>query len=497
MKKEFESGHVCVGDLLGNPHRKRVGRVTKEVAGDVYVSARRLFGDGPFVGGDDLDEVLGKGKGKDPVVLENRLSEMRVDGDSVEAGEAPFVIGRRANLYAGMCSPKIEAMERSMGRMEAMFGMLMAVNGLADPEDRLAAEKRKGRMAREWDVSVARAAERAKAEKLVKIAGRRARRKAAEDERAEEARVHQEERVKMKEAARVAAVAERDRVVEEVKGCTGGQALVDAAERVVDAARMVEALKREVADRAAPVEIGGWQIAGGKKRKTVQVVSQLSRPRDGERRKLMQEAVGKVQGLVGAANLGWGLVASPYTMHGGNEVLWTVRGVEQEVNGSDIARMILKNLEAVWGIGSVVGCWVENKLSAYVVVWGIPEREWLSEKGGVQGLVDANSGIMWGLRQPTMISRAWNRVDVKIEIMMAEAARGAVVRGLMYCGMKRTVHMAVGDGGASVPILGPRKEATAPIGRGGLQVAPMTPLGLLPMGRGGVLPEGACCVLPV
>ena len=190
MKKEFESGHVCVGDLLGNPHRKRVGRVTKEVAGDVYVSARRLFGDGPFVGGDDLDEVLGKGKGKDPVVLENRLSEIRVDGDSVEAGEAPFVIGRRANLYAGMCSPKIEAMERSMGRMEAMFGMLMAVNGLADPEDRLAAEKRKGRMAREWDVSVARAAERAKAEKLVKIAGRRARRKAAEDERAEEARVH-------------------------------------------------------------------------------------------------------------------------------------------------------------------------------------------------------------------------------------------------------------------------------------------------------------------
>ena len=24
VKKGFESGHVCVGDLLGNPHRKRV-----------------------------------------------------------------------------------------------------------------------------------------------------------------------------------------------------------------------------------------------------------------------------------------------------------------------------------------------------------------------------------------------------------------------------------------------------------------------------------------
>ena len=63
--------------------------------------------------------------------------------------------------------------------------------------------------------------------------------------------------------------------------------------------------------------------------------------------------------------------------------MWTVRGVELEVNGSEVARMILRNLEAVWGVGSVLGCWVENKLSAYVVVRGIPEREWLSEKGGV------------------------------------------------------------------------------------------------------------------
>ena len=207
--------------------------------------------------------------------------------------------------------------------------------------------------------------------------------------------------------------------------------MVEVAERVVNAARMVEVLGREVADSAAPVEIGGWQIAGGKKRKTVQVVSQLSRPLDGERRKTLQVAVGKVQGLVGAARLGWGLVASPYTVHGGDKVLWTVRGVELEVNGSDVARTVLRNLEAVWGVGSVVGCWVENKLSAYVVVRGIPEREWLSEKGGVQGLVDGNPGVMWGPRQPTVSGRACNRVDVKVEIMTSEAAKGAVVRGLV------------------------------------------------------------------
>ena len=50
-----------------------------------------------------------------------------------------------------------------------------------------------------------------------------------------------------------------------------------------------------------------------------------------------------------------------------------------------------------------------------------------------------------------MTNRAWNRVAVKVEIMTAEAARGTVVRGLVYCGTSRMVHMAVVGGGASVP----------------------------------------------
>ena len=136
------------------------------------------------------------------------------------------------------------------------------------------------------------------------------------------------------------------------------------------------------------------KVVGGRKRKTVQVVSQLCRPLDGEGRKSLQGAVSKVQGLIGAANLGWGLVASPYTVHGGDEVLWTVRGVGEDVNGTEVARTVMKNLQAMWGVGSLVGCWVDNKVSAYVVVRGIPEREWLSEKGGVQGLVVGNPGIM-------------------------------------------------------------------------------------------------------
>lgn len=94
-----------------------------------------------------------------------------------------------------------------------------------------------------------------------------------------------EKTVQVREAARLAATAERDRMVEAAKECMDGQAMVAAAHQVVEAARVVTALEREVAPSAAPVEISGWQIMGGSKRKTVQVVSQLGRSIDGEWRK--------------------------------------------------------------------------------------------------------------------------------------------------------------------------------------------------------------------
>ena len=118
---------------MGNPHGKHVKRVTKEVASDVYLSAKRLFGDGPVNGGDDLDEALGRGKGKQPVVLGDEISEMSVDGDSVDGDAALFVIGRGGASCAGGSRLRMEAIERSLGRMEVMLGILMAVSGLASP----------------------------------------------------------------------------------------------------------------------------------------------------------------------------------------------------------------------------------------------------------------------------------------------------------------------------------------------------------------------------
>lgn len=80
-----------------------------------------------------------------------------------------------------------------MGRIGEMLGLLIALNGMAGSRERLAAEKRRGKMACQWDVSVARAAERVKAKGLVKAVEKWAQWKAAEDKRAEEASVQQEE----------------------------------------------------------------------------------------------------------------------------------------------------------------------------------------------------------------------------------------------------------------------------------------------------------------
>ena len=51
---------------------------------------------------------------------------------------------------------------------------------------------------------------------------------------------------------------ERDRLVTKVKSCVDGPDAVAVAEKVVEAARMVMELDREVAASAAPVKIRGW-----------------------------------------------------------------------------------------------------------------------------------------------------------------------------------------------------------------------------------------------
>ena len=172
-------------------------------------------------------------------------------------------------VCGGHCLATIATLEETLGRVEGMVKMIVALGGLESPTEWLEVEKRKRRMAREWDVSVAKAGEQAKAEAVVRAVNKQVKRKELDDVRAEDARLRQEEVVKAMEVARMAAETEQDRLVTEVREWADGPGAVAVAEKVVEAARMVVELMREVAASVAPVEIGGWQVVGGKKRTTV------------------------------------------------------------------------------------------------------------------------------------------------------------------------------------------------------------------------------------
>ena len=98
--------------------------------------------------------------------------------------------------------------------------------------------------------------------------------------------------------------------------------------------------------------------------------------------------------------------------------------------------------------------------------------------------MEGNPGTMWGPWQPVVVSRAWNRVDVKVELMTAEAAKGAIVRGLVYCWVRRTVHMTVEGSSASVI----RARTTGPVP---LRVTPSRS-GVFRQQRTGVATNSGC-----
>ena len=194
---------------------------------------------------DYMEAVLGKdGPGKTPAkwagVLDRDDNNDIGDDTDMEGVIPPLMSGPRVGRACdGEYLGRISELESTLGRLESMVKMLVALGGLAGPEERLELEQRKGRMPREWDESVARAGERAKAEAIVKAADKRMKKRKLDNARAEEARLQQEGLVRVKEAARAAAEAERDRLVTKVKECAEGPEAVAAAEKVVAAARMV------------------------------------------------------------------------------------------------------------------------------------------------------------------------------------------------------------------------------------------------------------------
>ena len=144
-------------------------------------------------------------------------------------------VGERLGLPGqcdGKCGENIDALEAMLDKVAKIVEMLVAAGELSSPAARLVVEKHKGKMAREWDESVSQATDRAKADAVVKGAEKRMCKKAEQESTAGEVRVQPEKVVQVKEAAGLAATAERDRMVEAATGCTDGPAMMATAERL-------------------------------------------------------------------------------------------------------------------------------------------------------------------------------------------------------------------------------------------------------------------------
>ena len=61
------------------------------------------------------------------------------------------------------------------------------------------------------------------------------------------------------------------------------------------------------------------------------------------------------------------------------------------------------NIVAAVGTAEVVDWWVEDHLSRYVVVGGVPEENWAASGG--EGVRRDNPGVAWGYRGSLVVDR--------------------------------------------------------------------------------------------
>ena len=77
---------------------------------------------------------------------------------------------------------------------------------------------------------------------------------------------------------------------------------------------------------------------------------------------------------------------------------------------------------------------MEDHLSRYVLVVGIPEKNWAAS--GWEGVRRDSTGVAWGHRGPLVVSRVWGRLSVKLKVQDA-AAVGSVVKSGIIVGARK------------------------------------------------------------
>ena len=138
-----------------------------------------------------------------------------------------------------------------------------------------------------------------------------------------------------------------------------------------------------------------------------------------------------------------------WSQHGGDEILWTVSGVGSGTGDAVVLGDLRVCVESIVGTDEVRCWWVEDYLSKYVVVGGIPEINWAAS--GWEGVQRDNPGVAWGHRGPCVFSKVWGNLAMKLEGLSA-AAVCAVVKSGVVVGVKRYgAQLAIAAGSRGVP----------------------------------------------
>ena len=244
---------------------------------------------------------------------------------------------------------------------------------------------------------------------------------------------------------------------------TTPEELVPRAAKVAEAVEGVKRVGAVASPASEDVDVGGGlREVGGSVERKVEVVSRLGGPGGRARTAGLPEVVERMKGLLRSESLGWGVSAKLWSQHGSDEILWTVSGVGRTVGDSELLNRLNVNVVASVGAAEVLDWWVEDHLSGYVVVGGIPEEN--SAASGWEGVRRDNPSVAWGRRGPLVVGRVWKTLTVKLEVQDT-AAVGVVVGSGVVVGAKFGAQLAIAARGRGMPRGPAPAKGNVPVGR--------------------------------
>ncbi|RPB18320.1 hypothetical protein L211DRAFT_854230 [Terfezia boudieri ATCC MYA-4762] len=176
--------------------------------------------------------------------------------------------------------------------------------------------------------------------------------------------------------------------------------------------REVEEMKRKVEKEMASLvesSVGKTrQVVAGEVFKVVRVVMGHIQPIDAKGKKELEEVIGKVNNMLRMKGLTegvtpWTVMASAGNGEFGDESIWEVKKVKEEVDPLMVTGGVGKALVAVFGrTGDILNVWLEDKSSVRLMVLSAPMKVSRGRKGLGEAIQEENKEVKLAKRFPKL-----------------------------------------------------------------------------------------------